>query len=215
MRAGILFLGLMAAAPQAALAADSAYTKFDWEKCRKTGAEDDVVMRRCDGPDGIAVDINSGEDAAFECLHHLRVGGALMVEALRVQCAVHEQVRVVIDEGYALRRRLAGDDRRADDDVGDDDRRTLVAEGEHVGRVVLAAVVAVQCAALVGADDAHREFGRRRRQRRAQLARDRMARQQRAVRRVGELQRKLQRRPRCRARCQARQAPAPPRSAAS
>jgi len=65
MRAAILFLGLMAAAPQPALAADSAYTRFDWEKCRKTGAEDDVVMRRCDGPDGIAVDINSGEDAAF------------------------------------------------------------------------------------------------------------------------------------------------------
>lgn len=65
MRAGILFLGLMAAAPQTALAAESAYTKFEWEKCRKTGAEDDVVMRRCDGPDGIAVDINSGEDAAF------------------------------------------------------------------------------------------------------------------------------------------------------
>lgn len=65
MRAAILFLGLTILAPHSADAADSAYTKFDWETCRKTGAEDDVVMRRCNGPDGIAVDINSGADAAF------------------------------------------------------------------------------------------------------------------------------------------------------
>ena len=66
MRATILTACLIGAAPaNAAAAADSAYTKFDWERCRKTGGEDDVVMRRCNGPDGIAVDINSGADAAF------------------------------------------------------------------------------------------------------------------------------------------------------
>lgn len=66
MRAPFLLAGLIGAfAAHDAGAADSAYTKFDWEKCRKTGAEDDVIMRRCNGPDGIAVDINSGADAAF------------------------------------------------------------------------------------------------------------------------------------------------------
>jgi len=66
MRAALLLVGLIAAfATQDARAAESAYTTFDWDKCRKTGAEDDVVMRRCDGPAGIAVDVNSGADAAF------------------------------------------------------------------------------------------------------------------------------------------------------
>lgn len=65
MRAGILIAGLIGFAAPGAMAADSAYTKFDWETCRKTGEEDDVVMRRCNGPDGVAVDINSGADAAF------------------------------------------------------------------------------------------------------------------------------------------------------
>ena len=66
MRALILIACLVGAlAAHGAAAADSAYTKFGWEKCRKTGEEDDVVMRRCAGPDGIAVDINSGADAAF------------------------------------------------------------------------------------------------------------------------------------------------------
>lgn len=65
MRAGILIAGLIGLAAQGALAADSAYTKFDWESCRKTSEEDDVVMRRCNGPDGVVVDINSGADAAF------------------------------------------------------------------------------------------------------------------------------------------------------
>lgn len=66
MRAAFLLAGLIGAfATHGACAADSAYTKFDWEKCRKTGAEDDAIMRRCNGPDGIAVDINSGADAAF------------------------------------------------------------------------------------------------------------------------------------------------------
>lgn len=66
MRATMLLACLIGAvSANAAAAADSAYTKFDWETCRKTGEEDDVVMRRCNGPDGIAVDINSGADAAF------------------------------------------------------------------------------------------------------------------------------------------------------
>ncbi|MFT4096552.1 MAG: hypothetical protein QM651_05475 [Rhodoblastus sp.] len=66
MRAAILIAGLIGAlAAERAAAAESAYTKFDWEKCRKTAAEDDVVIRRCNGPDGVAVHINNGADAAF------------------------------------------------------------------------------------------------------------------------------------------------------
>ena len=66
MRATILLACLIGVfAADSAAAADSAYTKFDWEKCRKTAEGDDVVMRRCNGPDGIVVDINNGADAAF------------------------------------------------------------------------------------------------------------------------------------------------------
>lgn len=66
MRAALVLAGLIgASAAGDAAAADSAYTKFDWDTCRKTGVEDDVIMRRCAGPDGIAVDINSGADSAF------------------------------------------------------------------------------------------------------------------------------------------------------
>ena len=66
MRERMLIAGLIGlCAAQGAVAAESAYTKFDWDTCRKTKAEDDVVMRRCNGPDGIAVDINAGADAAF------------------------------------------------------------------------------------------------------------------------------------------------------
>ena len=66
MRATILLACLIGVfAADSAAAADSAYTKFDWEKCCKTAEEDDVVMRRCNGPDGIVVDINNGADAAF------------------------------------------------------------------------------------------------------------------------------------------------------
>ncbi|HMN72506.1 MAG TPA: hypothetical protein PKA55_11640 [Rhodoblastus sp.] len=64
MRGAVFLVGFGLLAAQAS-AAESSYTKFDWETCRKTGAEDDVVTRRCNGPDGIAVDINSGADAAF------------------------------------------------------------------------------------------------------------------------------------------------------
>ena len=66
MRA-VIFLSCLVGAFSAerAAAAESAYTKFEWDMCRKTGAEDDVVTRRCSGPDGIVVDINSGADAAF------------------------------------------------------------------------------------------------------------------------------------------------------
>ena len=67
---------------------------------------------------------------------------ALVVVALQVQHAVHDQVRVVRRERLALRARLARHDRRAD-------RRgrraraascVLRSEGQHVGRVVLAAI---------------------------------------------------------------------------
>ena len=84
----------------------------------------------------------------------LRLGVALVVEALRVQRAVHQQVRVVrLAAAMPCSPRLALDHRRAQHEVGDDHRRALVVEGQHVGGVVLAAELAVQRAALVGADD--------------------------------------------------------------
>ncbi len=47
-----------------AAAAESAYTKHDWDKCRKVAAEDDTVIRRCDGPAGIPLLYSGGEDGA-------------------------------------------------------------------------------------------------------------------------------------------------------
>ena len=117
---------------------------------------------------------------------------ALVVVALRMQRAVHQQVHVVRFERLALLARLAGHHRCAQHQVGQHPRRMLVVEGEHVGRVVLAAVVPVQRTAFHVADDAYRDL-RRRFERRAQPACDSVTRQQQTVRPIGELQRQLQR----------------------
>lgn len=55
---------LLLATGAAAHAADSAYTRHDWDKCRKIGAQDDTVTRRCDGQAGVPVLYSGGEDAA-------------------------------------------------------------------------------------------------------------------------------------------------------
>ena len=117
----------------------------------------------------------------------------LVVVALRVQRAVHQQVRVVGGQVDLLLLRLALDHRRAQHQVGLDLGLLHVVEREHVGGVVLLAVLAVERAAFVLADDAHRDRGRQL-EAGADPARDLVARQQRAVRGVGELQAQLQRR---------------------
>jgi hypothetical protein len=61
-----------------------------------------------------------------------------------VQRAVDDEVRVVGVERDALRFGFALDDRRAEDEVGREHRLARVGKREDVGRVVLAAVVAVQ-----------------------------------------------------------------------
>jgi len=92
---------------------------------------------------------------------------------------------------YPLFGRLGFDDRRAQHQIGHHHWRAFVVEGEHIGGVVLAAVVAVQRTAFIGTHDAHRDLPRCG-QRRTHPARHAVSRQQRAVTRVGELQRQLQ-----------------------
>ena len=82
-----------------------------------------------------------------------------MVVSLQVKQAVHEQVRVVGLDRLALAAGLARDDRGADDDVAGE-RPGGVDEGEHVGGVVLAAVLPVEGLAFLAADDAHRDLRR-------------------------------------------------------
>jgi hypothetical protein len=89
------------------------------------------------------------EDLAFALLHDFRVRATLVVEPLRVQRAVDDEVRVVGVERDALRFGFALDDRRAEDEVGREHRLARVRKREDVGRVVLAAVVAVEREALV------------------------------------------------------------------
>ncbi len=54
----------MVACAGAACAAESAYTKHDWDRCRKIAAEDDTITRRCAGFSDIPVLHSGGEDAA-------------------------------------------------------------------------------------------------------------------------------------------------------
>jgi drug/metabolite transporter (DMT)-like permease len=135
------------------------------------------------------------DDLALARFHDLRIGVGLMIVALRMQGAVHQQMRVVRLQRQSRPARLLGHHRGAQDQVGRDDWLAAVVEGEHVGGVVAAAVVAVQQAALFGADDAHRDL-RRALQCRADPARDAVARQLGAVGGVGELQRQRERRTR-------------------
>jgi len=121
-----------------------------------------------------------------------------MVPALRVQHAVHQQMRIVLGQRLALLGGFARHHRRAQQQVGGHHGRTAVVKGQHVGGVVLAAEVAVELPALVGIDDAHGDLGRLHAlvQRGAQPAHDPMARQRGAVlghaAPAGELQRQAQ-----------------------
>jgi hypothetical protein len=134
------------------------------------------------------------QQLALARLHHPRRARALVLPALRVQRPMDQQVRVVRLDRDALRACLSLDHRRAQHEVGHDHRLALVVEGEHVGRVVLAAIVSVEHAALGGIDDAHRNL-RVAFERRADPARNAVPRQQGPMPRVGKLQRELQRRP--------------------
>jgi hypothetical protein len=79
----------------------------------------------------------------------------LVVPALRVQRAVHQQVGVVVCQCPVLLRGLAGDHRCAKHQVGHHQGLARVVEGQHVGGVVALAVVAVERAPLFGIHDAH------------------------------------------------------------
>jgi hypothetical protein len=62
-----------------------------------------------------------------------------------MQGAVHDQVGIVGDQRNALVGGLAAQDRTAQHEVGDDDRLAFVIEGQHVGGVVLAPELAIEC----------------------------------------------------------------------
>ena len=143
---------------------------------------------------GVGVGVaEGGEDLPLALLHGLRRRLLLVVVALGVQRAMHQQVCVVRLQRQAELPRLALDHLGAQDQVGQHQRLALVVEGQHVGRVVAAAVVAVQGTALVGVDQAHGDL-RRAVERGADPARHPVPRQGPAVPRVGELQRQAQRR---------------------
>lgn len=55
---------LSSPAALAAPAAESAYTRHEWDKCRKIGAQDDTVTRRCEGQAGVPILYSGGEDGA-------------------------------------------------------------------------------------------------------------------------------------------------------
>jgi hypothetical protein len=77
--------------------------------------------------------------------------------------AVDGEVGVVGDERLFLLARFAGDDRRAQDDVAEQGKHHAFGqfgrETQDVGRVVAPAVMAVEGAPFLGADDADGEVG--------------------------------------------------------
>jgi hypothetical protein len=81
-----------------------------------------------------------------------------VVVAAGVKDAVDEQVREMLAEGLPLLFGLAHEHRHRDHDVGHDDGLARVVEREHVRRVVAAAELVVELAALFKVDEAHGEF---------------------------------------------------------
>ena len=81
-----------------------------------------------------------------------------MIPALRVQSAVHQQVRVVCGKGFALFLGFACHDRSAQHQIGHHHRLLCIVEGQHIGGVVLFAVTLVEFAAFVFTDDTHRDL---------------------------------------------------------
>lgn len=100
----------------------------------------------------------------FELFHFFSLGFAFMIVALRMQNPVHYQVGCVCLYGNILLPRFALQYIGTEDDV----RLCYFAigffsigKGEHIGRIILAAVIAVQHACFFGIDQADRQFGRR------------------------------------------------------
>ena len=100
-----------------------------------------------------------GEQRALAGFHRGRVGGALVVVALQVQHAVDHQMGAVRGAASCPVRRFAADHGHAQHDVADARLPLIVHEGQHVGRVVLAAVFGVERAALDRVDEAHGHHG--------------------------------------------------------
>lgn len=64
MRLTIASVLMFAAAAPCAQAADSAYTKHDWEKCPQVKADEDWIARRCEGAAGIPIFYVGAEDSS-------------------------------------------------------------------------------------------------------------------------------------------------------
>ena len=114
-----------------------------------------------------------------------------MVPTLRVQSAMHQQMRVVGSQGLALYQGFTGHHRRAQHQVGHDKWRLGVVKGQHIGGVVFVPVVTVQGPAFFSVHDAHGDFGVAA-QRMAQPARHLVSRQGSAVLRQRSQPAKLQ-----------------------
>src|SRR6185437_14111435 len=97
------------------------------------------------------------EHLALAALHAARIAFPLVAVALQVEQAVHQEVRVMGLDALALLARLARHHRRADHDVARDlaARRMVVGKAQDVGRVILAAELAVEAPRLGARDVAH------------------------------------------------------------
>lgn len=71
---------------------------------------------------------------------------------------MHEQMGVVLLQGFALFSSLAGYDWGAEYQVSHHNRFLGVVKREHVGRVVFMAIVTIQGLAFFGIHDAHSNF---------------------------------------------------------
>src|SRR5471030_435191 len=111
-------------------------------------------------------DAQRRQDFRLQAFHLGRFLVVLVVVALRVQHAVDDQVGGVLFDGFLLLGRFAFQHVGAEDDVGLGGRVVVdffafvVGEGQYVGGVVLAAIVAVQGLAFGGVDEAYRQLGR-------------------------------------------------------
>src|SRR5471032_2049399 len=109
---------------------------------------------------GVGIGVaEAGQDVGFDAFHLGRFLVVHVVVALRVQHAVDDQVGGVFFHGFLLLGRFPLQHVGAEDDVGLGRRVVreffafVVGEGQHVGGVVLLAVVAVQGAAFLGVDE--------------------------------------------------------------
>jgi hypothetical protein len=89
------------------------------------------------------------QDLAFR-FHDAGVGAVLVIVSLQVQHTMHDQVGEMRLQRLALRGGLAHDHHRhaPGREVAGQHRRARVGEGQHVGGVILAAVLRVQRAPL-------------------------------------------------------------------